>query len=58
MATFTDAATQNRISQLLFTAADQNYGPIQKGDALAPINNIGGYLYSRIRPLASHLICE
>lgn len=42
MATFIDAATQNRISQLLFTAADQNYGPIQIGDALAPINNMGG----------------
>src|SRR3989338_6591470 len=42
MAAFIDAATQNRISQVLFTAADQNYGPIQAGDALAPINNMGG----------------
>src|SRR3989338_5940283 len=42
MAAFIDAATQNRISQALFTAADQNYGPIQAGDALAPINNMGG----------------
>jgi len=42
MGLITEAATQNRISQLLFTAADQNYGAIQVGDALAPINNMGG----------------